>query len=116
MTRSKRTTFLARAAVVPLAALTFAGFAACWRGSGLCALGSARSVACADGHLAALRVAALRAAFMAMTSDPVFRAEAAKMQLDVSPTPGQAVQEFVVRMYSSPKPVVERAKDAIRPN
>ena len=62
------------------------------------------------------RIAALRAAFMAMADDPAFRMEAAKMQLDVSPTSGQAVQDFVVRMYGSPKPVVERAKEAIRPN
>jgi len=62
------------------------------------------------------RIAALRTAFMAMADDPTFRAEATKMQLDVSPTSGSAVQEFVARMYGSPKPVVERAKEAIRPN
>ena len=62
------------------------------------------------------RVAALRAAFMAMANDPAFRAEAAKLQIDVSPTSGEAVQEFVTRMYGSPKPVIERAKEAISPN
>ncbi len=62
------------------------------------------------------RVAALRAAFMAMAHDPAFRAEAAKLQIDVSPTSGEAVQEFVTRMYGSPKPVIERAKEAISPN
>jgi tripartite-type tricarboxylate transporter receptor subunit TctC len=62
------------------------------------------------------RVAALRAAFMSMANDPAFRAEAAKLQIDVSPTSGEAVQEFVTRMYGSPKPVIERAKEAISPN
>jgi len=62
------------------------------------------------------RIAALRTAFMAMANDPAFRAEAAKLQIDVSPTPGEAVQEFVTRMYGSPKAVIERAKEAISPN
>ena len=62
------------------------------------------------------RVAALRSAFMAMANDSAFRAEAAKLQIDVSPTSGEAVQEFVTRMYGSPKPVIERAKEAISPN
>jgi len=62
------------------------------------------------------RIAALRTAFMAMANDPAFRAEAAKLQIDVSPTSGEAVQEFVTRMYGSPKAVIERAKEAISPN
>jgi hypothetical protein len=53
---------------------------------------------------------------MAMANDPAFRAEAAKLQIDVSPTSGEAVQEFVTRMYGSPKAVIERAKEAISPN
>jgi tripartite-type tricarboxylate transporter receptor subunit TctC len=62
------------------------------------------------------RIAALRSAFMAMANDPAFRAEAAKLQIDVSPASGEAVQEFVTRMYGSPKAVIERAKEAISPN
>jgi tripartite-type tricarboxylate transporter receptor subunit TctC len=62
------------------------------------------------------RIAALRTGFMAMANDPAFRAEAAKLQIDVSPTSGDAVQEFVTRMYGSPKAVIERAKEAISPN
>jgi tripartite-type tricarboxylate transporter receptor subunit TctC len=65
------------------------------------------------------RTAALRTAFMAMANDPAFRAEAAKaakLQIDVSPTTGEAVQDFVTRMYGSPKAVIERAKEAISPN
>jgi len=62
------------------------------------------------------RIAALRTAFMAMANDTAFRAEAARLQIDVSPTTGDAVQEFVTRMYGSPKAVIERAKEAISPN
>jgi tripartite-type tricarboxylate transporter receptor subunit TctC len=62
------------------------------------------------------RIAALRTAFMAMANDPAFRAEAAKLQIDASPTSGEAVQEFVTRMYGSPKAIIERAKEAISPN
>jgi tripartite-type tricarboxylate transporter receptor subunit TctC len=60
------------------------------------------------------RIKALRTAFMNVAKDPAFLAEAAKMQLDVSPTPGEQVQAFVTRMYASPKAVVERAKEALR--
>jgi len=60
------------------------------------------------------RVAALRSAFMAMTKDPGFLAEAAKLSLDVSPSSGEEVQAFVTRIYASPKAIVERAKDAMR--
>ena len=60
------------------------------------------------------RTKVLRSAFINMTKDPAFLAEAAKMQLDVLPTPGEEVQAFVTRMYASPKAVVERAKEALR--
>jgi tripartite-type tricarboxylate transporter receptor subunit TctC len=60
------------------------------------------------------RVAALRSAFMAMTKDDRFRAEAAKLSLDVTPSTGEEVQEFVTRIYASPKAIVDRAKDALR--
>jgi tripartite-type tricarboxylate transporter receptor subunit TctC len=59
------------------------------------------------------RTKILRSAFMSMTKDPAFLAEAAKMQLDVSPSSGEEVQAFVTRMYASPKAVVERAKEAL---
>ena len=59
------------------------------------------------------RTKVLRSAFMSMTKDPAFLAEAAKMQLDVSPSSGEEVQAFVTRMYASPKAVVDRAKEAL---
>jgi tripartite-type tricarboxylate transporter receptor subunit TctC len=60
------------------------------------------------------RAAALRSAFMAMTKDAGFLAEAAKLSLDVSPSSGEEVQAFVTRIYASPKATVDRAKDALR--
>ena len=60
------------------------------------------------------RAAALRSAFMAMTKDERFLAEAQKLSLDVSPSTGEAVQEFVTRIYASPTAIVDRAKDALR--
>jgi len=60
------------------------------------------------------RVAALRSAFMAMTKDAGFLAEAAKLSLDVAPSTGEEVAAFVTRMYASPKAIVDRAKEALR--
>ena len=60
------------------------------------------------------RAAALRSAFMAMTKDERFLAEAQRLSLDVSPSTGESVQEFVTRVYASPQAIVDRAKDALR--
>ena len=68
----------------------------------------------APPNVPAERVATLRSAFMTMTKDDRFLAEAAKLSLDVSPSTGEAVQEFVTRIYASPKAIVDRAKDALR--
>jgi len=68
----------------------------------------------APPNVPAERVAALRSAFMAMTKDAGFLAEAAKLSLDVSPSSGEEVQAFVTRIYASPKVIVDRAKDALR--
>ena len=62
------------------------------------------------------RTQVLRDAFLASVKDKDFLAEAAKMQLDVSPSTGEEVQAFVTRMYASPKAVVERAKAASIPD
>ena len=60
------------------------------------------------------RTRALRAAFMAMTKDAGFLAEAARMQLDIAPSTGEEVAGFVRRMYGLPPAVVDRAKAALR--
>jgi tripartite-type tricarboxylate transporter receptor subunit TctC len=57
----------------------------------------------------------LRKAFDATMADPKFRADAAKMRVDVSPLPGAKVQELVQAFYAAPKPMVEQARRAIRP-
>ena len=60
-------------------------------------------------------VAVLRTAFDATMGDPQFAAEAQKTGVDVSPLPGARVQELVQQLYATPKNIVERAKQAIRP-
>ena len=57
----------------------------------------------------------LRAAFDATMSDPQFLADAQKTGVDVSPLPGARVQTLVEKLYSTPKDIVERARQAIRP-
>jgi tripartite-type tricarboxylate transporter receptor subunit TctC len=59
--------------------------------------------------------AILRTAFDATMSDPQFLADAQKVGVDVSPLPGARVQTLVEKLYSTPKDIVERAKQAIRP-
>jgi tripartite-type tricarboxylate transporter receptor subunit TctC len=60
--------------------------------------------------LPANKAALLRRAFDATMKDPEFLAEAAKMQADIQPTTGEDVQKLVTRLYSTPKPVIERVK------
>jgi tripartite-type tricarboxylate transporter receptor subunit TctC len=55
------------------------------------------------------RKAALRRAFDATMKDPAFLADAAKARLDISPTTGEAIDRFLVDVYATPKPLVERA-------
>jgi len=57
----------------------------------------------------------LRTAFDATMNDPQFQADAQKVGVDVSPLPGARVQALVEKLYSTPKDIVERAKQAIRP-
>jgi tripartite-type tricarboxylate transporter receptor subunit TctC len=57
----------------------------------------------------------LRTAFDATMNDPQFVADAQKTGVDVSPLPGTRVQALVEKLYSTPKDIVERAKQAIRP-
>jgi tripartite-type tricarboxylate transporter receptor subunit TctC len=57
----------------------------------------------------------LRTAFDATMNDLQFLADAQKTGVDVSPLPGARVQTLVEQLYSTPKDIVERAKQAIRP-
>ncbi len=59
------------------------------------------------------RLAALRKGFMAALSSEALRAEAAKMNLDIEPIPGDDLQTLVAGLYATPAHVVERARQAL---
>ena len=61
------------------------------------------------------RVAALRAAFVAMTRDPEFIAAAAKEKLDVRPQSGEAIGEIVAGILDSAPEIRERMKVVLQP-
>jgi tripartite-type tricarboxylate transporter receptor subunit TctC len=56
------------------------------------------------------RVKALRAAFDATMKDPEFLAEAAKLNFEVAPVGGEAMQKIVEKVLATPKPVAARAR------
>jgi tripartite-type tricarboxylate transporter receptor subunit TctC len=60
-------------------------------------------------------VGILRAAFAATMQDRDFLADAERTRIDVVPSTGERVQRLVEQLYASPKPVVERAKELIKP-
>jgi tripartite-type tricarboxylate transporter receptor subunit TctC len=57
------------------------------------------------------RVAALRKAFDDTMKDKDFRADAARMSIDIDPIDGKAVEELLARIYATPQDVVRRVKD-----
>src|SRR5262249_39529626 len=57
----------------------------------------------------------LRAAFDAAMADKELLDEAEKLRIDIAPLSGAKVQEVVQKLYASPKDIVERARQAIRP-
>jgi tripartite-type tricarboxylate transporter receptor subunit TctC len=59
------------------------------------------------------RVAALRRAFDATLKDAAFIAEAAKLQFDVDPLTGEAVQALVGQLAATPREVVTRVRAAL---
>ncbi|MBX9740831.1 MAG: hypothetical protein K2X62_12185 [Beijerinckiaceae bacterium] len=61
------------------------------------------------------RVAILRKAFADTMKDADFLAEVERLKLNVTPADGEDVQKIMAKMYSAPKHIVQRAKDAIRP-
>ena len=52
---------------------------------------------------------ALRRAFDLTMKDAAFLADAAKVRLDISPITGGAIDRFLADVYSTPRPLVERA-------
>lgn len=59
------------------------------------------------------RVEALREAFVAMTRDPEFIADAKKRKFTITLVRGNELQELVENIYETPKPVVERTAAAL---
>jgi hypothetical protein len=60
------------------------------------------------------RVAAMRKAFGATMADPAFKAEAAKLKLDVDAVPGDVVQKAVSDVYAAPPELIARTKAALQ--
>jgi tripartite-type tricarboxylate transporter receptor subunit TctC len=56
------------------------------------------------------RLRALRAAFLAVMTDPDFIAETAKLNIEIDPVSGEAMQKIVAGVLATPKPVADRAK------
>jgi tripartite-type tricarboxylate transporter receptor subunit TctC len=61
------------------------------------------------------RAQALQTAFMDMSRDPAFAADAQKLGLDVSPVDGDAVVKLIAQMAATPKDVIARFNDMIAP-
>ncbi len=59
------------------------------------------------------RKSALMAAFENTMKDPEFLAEAAKLNMDVNPLAGKAIDALLAELYATPKAVVEKAAQAI---
>ena len=56
------------------------------------------------------RLRALRAAFLAVMKDPDFVAETAKLNIEIDPVAGEAMQTIVAKVLATPQPILQRAK------
>jgi hypothetical protein len=65
--------------------------------------------------IAAEPLALLRAGFAATLQDQEFRAEAERTRVDIEPSSGERVQRLVEELYATPKAIVERAKELVKP-
>jgi tripartite-type tricarboxylate transporter receptor subunit TctC len=61
------------------------------------------------------RVAALRQAFQDTLDDPGFIADAEKVQLEVDPLSGDAIEDLLAKAYATPPVVVQRAAKLVEP-
>ena len=61
------------------------------------------------------QIATLRTAFDATMSDPQFLADADAVRIAITPLSGAKVQEIVQKLYATPKAIIERARQAIKP-
>jgi tripartite-type tricarboxylate transporter receptor subunit TctC len=69
----------------------------------------------APPDLPADRAKALQTAFMDMTRDPAFAADAQKLGLDVSPVDGDAVLKLIGQMAATPKDVIAQFNQMVAP-
>ncbi|MGE5537035.1 MAG: Bug family tripartite tricarboxylate transporter substrate binding protein [Gemmatimonas sp.] len=60
------------------------------------------------------RVKALRDAFMRMTEDAAFRAEAARIDIPLNPLPGDKLQAMIVELGGYPEALLERARRVVK--
>ncbi|MGE5539349.1 MAG: Bug family tripartite tricarboxylate transporter substrate binding protein [Gemmatimonas sp.] len=61
------------------------------------------------------RVAALRKAFVDMTNDAEFKADADKSKLEIEPTTGEAVEKVIKLIAATPPDIGKRLAEAIEP-
>jgi tripartite-type tricarboxylate transporter receptor subunit TctC len=61
------------------------------------------------------RLDALRKALAATMKDPEFLAEAAKLQIDISPMVGDEVEAVIAKVTAASPAAIERAKQALTP-
>jgi tripartite-type tricarboxylate transporter receptor subunit TctC len=61
------------------------------------------------------RVQALRDAFESTMQDPLFRADAQKIGLELSPLGGEAIDRLIAQIQATPEPVVERLRRLLAP-
>jgi tripartite-type tricarboxylate transporter receptor subunit TctC len=61
------------------------------------------------------QIATLRAAFDATMSDPQFLADAEMVRIAITPLSGAKVQDIVRKLYATPKAIIERARQVIKP-
>src|SRR5258708_37956697 len=64
--------------------------------------------------LPAERLALLRRAFMETMRDKAFLAEAEKIQLEITPVTGEAVQKLVAEIYATPPEIGKQAAQAVK--
>jgi tripartite-type tricarboxylate transporter receptor subunit TctC len=57
----------------------------------------------------------LRTAFDATVKDPEYLADAKKMKIDIEPLSGDKVQAIVLKLHATPKDIVQKARQVIRP-
>jgi tripartite-type tricarboxylate transporter receptor subunit TctC len=61
------------------------------------------------------QIATLRTAFDATMKDPQFLSDADKVRIAITPLSGAKVQDIVQKLYATPKAIVERARQVIKP-